>query len=208
MRKTGFILFLSIILIMASCASADYTPFRESRPLSILVMPPINKTSEANASASFLVSSAQILSRGGYYVIPVTLSTQTFTQIGITNGEDAHKLPHARLRELFNADAALYITINNYSSTLGTIMVSASATLVDLKTGQELWTGKGQASEAASSGGGGILGFALSVTETQAENTATNRIHSVASTANSYMLNIGSSSGIPYGPYHSWYPME
>jgi hypothetical protein len=47
-------------------------------------------------------------------VIPVTLAEKTFKQNGGTVAEEVHSLPLDKLREIFSADAALYITITRY----------------------------------------------------------------------------------------------
>ena len=122
------------VFLLYSCATQpqiDYTAFRESRPRSILVMPPVNWSSDAGAATTFLATSTIPLAEAGYYVIPVTLSDQTFKQNGVTVADEAHAIPPGRLREIFGADAALYITVTRYgrsSKVVSKVVRSESST--------------------------------------------------------------------------------
>ena len=106
------------VFLLYACAETpseiDNTAFRESRPRSILVMPPVNRSLDTRAAATFLATSTIPLAEAGYYVIPVTLSDQTFKQNGVTVADEAHAIPPGRLFEIFGADAALYITVTHY----------------------------------------------------------------------------------------------
>ena len=63
------------IVLMTGCATKppfDYTAFKESRPRSILVLPPLNNTPDVQASYSVLSYATVPLAEAGYYVFPVT----------------------------------------------------------------------------------------------------------------------------------------
>ncbi len=137
------IFFFSII---GGCASnkpaehkADYSAYKESRPRSILVLPPLNNTAEVQASDIVLSYATRPLAEAGYYVIPVTLVAETFRENGMTQATDMHATRVEKLREIFGADAALYISVNSYGTKYTFIesktTVSVTANLVDLKTG-------------------------------------------------------------------------
>ena len=135
-------------LLFSACASLpqeDPIP-RENIPRSILLMPPINRTVDVRAPAIFLANSTRPLAESGYYVIPVALSETVFIQNGIMTPEEAHIIDHAVLREIFGADAAMYITINSFGPSYqllrSVVQVSAAARLVDLRTGQLIWSGQ------------------------------------------------------------------
>ena len=99
-------------LLLAGCAAPqpyDYTALRQSKPQSILVMPPLNQTPEVTAQAGVLSRATLPLAESGYYVLPVAVTEETFRQNGIISAQDAQELPVAKLREIFGADAALYI---------------------------------------------------------------------------------------------------
>jgi len=198
-------------LLLCACAAPptaqfDYTAFRESRPRSILVMPPINKSPEINATASFLTTSTVPLAESGYYVIPVTLSEETFKQNGVTVAEEAHALELGKLREIFGADAALYLTVISFGSSYrvvsSVVEVAAAAKLVDLRSGQELWSSQVFFTSGSSSSGG-LIGMLISAAVSQIGNTVSDKSHDVGRRANYRMLSAGHPNGILYGPYRA-----
>ena len=198
--------------LMCACATTpdkDYTAFRESRPRSILVMPPVNQTMDINAAATFLSTSTIPLAESGYYVIPVALSAETFRQNGMTVAEEAHAIDYRRLREIFGADAALYITVTRFGSIYRVVSsdveAEAFARLVDLRTGQEIWSGHAfmdSGGNNASLDSSSILGTLLSAAVDQVVNTLTNESHDVGKKVNNRMLSAQYSGNILFGPYH------
>ena len=97
------------LLLMTGCATRqpyDYTAFKESKPRSIVVLPPLNNTPEVQASYSVLSYATLPLAESGYYVMPVTLVAETFKENGMAQPADMHATPATKLREIFGADAA------------------------------------------------------------------------------------------------------
>ena len=110
---------LAALLLFAGSGCApttmsDYTAFRQSRPRSILVLPPLNNSPDMQATYGFLSTVTQPLAESGYYVFPVALVDQTFKENGMLNPGEMHQAPVAKLREIFGADATLYITVTQY----------------------------------------------------------------------------------------------
>ena len=100
----------------------------------------------------------------GFYVFPVAVVEQTFKGNGLTVASDVHQVPVDKLHSIFGADSALYITVEEYGTSYVVISsetaVTVSASLVDLRTGVQLWQGKARASSAEqqnNSGGGKII---------------------------------------------------
>jgi hypothetical protein len=82
----------------------DYTAFKESRPASILVLPPINNSPDVAATYSMYSQVTYPLAESGYYVYPVTLVDETFRQNGLNNPPEMHEVTLKKLREIFGAD--------------------------------------------------------------------------------------------------------
>ena len=148
---------LLVSLVMFGCAntkvsSFNYTEFRQADPLSILVLPPINNTTEVLAPYSVMAQVIAPISEAGFYTLPVALVEQTFRNNGLTVANDIHALPKEKLHEIFGADTALYLDIHEYGTSYIIIssdtVVSISARLVDLKTGNVLWQKSATASSA------------------------------------------------------------
>ena len=206
--RTPIFIFLPILLLYA-CSSSPGS--REQinypkHPRSILVMPPVNRSVDIDAPLTFLATSAYPLSESGYYVLPVALTNETFRENGMAIAEEAHAIPHGRLHEIFGADAALYITINQYGAiyyvVTSAVVASASARLVDLRSGEELWAGRVQVADSSSPSTAGLIGTLVEAVVNQVVNTLANRAFDVGRSANRQLLFAGGKDSILYGPYH------
>ena len=189
--------------------------FSQNPPRSILIMPPVNNSMDLRAAATFLATATRPLAESGYYVIPVTLSTEMFRQNGITVAEEAHAIELDRLQEIFGADAALYITITNfgprYRITYSVVEAAASAKLIDLRSGQELWSGRVWESEGSNrSLENSYLGRVLMLAVMdQIANTFSDTWYDVGRRAAHSLLSAGKGrNSIPFGPYHLNYYMD
>ncbi|MFC4728199.1 DUF799 domain-containing protein [Coralloluteibacterium thermophilus] len=201
-----------ISLLMSACATTkptayDYTAYKAAKPRSILVLPPVSRAPDVNASPSMLSVATLPLAEAGYYVLPVVPVYETFKQNGITIADEAHEVGLERLHEIFGADAALYITIDKYGSIYqvvnSVVVVSASARLVDLRTGTTLWEGRAEASTAENQNNNnhGLIGMLVGAAVNQVLNQVTDKSHQVAGVTSQRLLSAGRPGGLLYGPY-------
>ncbi|WP_417313162.1 DUF799 domain-containing protein [Enterobacter sp.] len=210
--KGLFALFtLALSLLVTGCTTAnnkstDYSAFRESKPRSILVLPPKNQSPDVNASNSLLSVVTMPLAESGYYVFPVAVVSETFKQNGVTNPDDISTIPLKKLHETFGADAVMYISISDYGTSYQVLSsdtrVTATARLVDSRTGKALWTGGATAStnEGQSNNGGGLIGILLTAAITQIAHSATDKAHDIAEVTGARMFSAGLNGGLLYGP--------
>jgi len=205
--------FMNYLLVQptpqASEPVGSYPDFQEGSPHSILVMPPLNRSPDIMAPTAFLATSTWPLAESGYYVIPVSLSSRMFRENGITVAEDAYAIAPSRLREIFGADSALYITITHYGvryvGISSLVEAAASARLIDLRNGLELWSGRVTLAESSNSGKGNFLDMVISAAFDQIANVLSDKAYDVGKRANHQMLSAGQKKGLFYGPYHSKY---
>ena len=200
---------LVLASLLAGCATPpatyDYSAFQRSNPASIVVLPPVNTSPDVKATYSMLAQVTHPLAEAGYYVLPVALVDETFKQNGLLNPEEMHQAPPAKLREIFGADAALYIEVSQYGSSYKVIVsevaVAANAKLVDLRSGQLLWEGSAFASTAENqnNSGGGLVGMLITAAVNQIINTLSERGHQVAGITSERLLS-PRSNGILPGP--------
>lgn len=212
LKATGSVL---LVLLAAGCATHkqapyDYTAFKASQPRSILVLPPLNNSPDVKATYSMYAQVTRPLAEAGYYVLPVALVSETFKQNGLTGAADIHAVGVDKLKSIFGADAALYVTITNYGSTYVVLnsvtKVSANASLVDLKTGALLWTGTATAvNDGGNNSGGGLVGALVAAAVKQIINSATDAAYPVAGLASASLLSGGLHNGILYGPRSAHY---
>ncbi|MGN4936204.1 DUF799 domain-containing protein [Aeromonas rivipollensis] len=197
-------------LLLSGCAKGpgyDYGNFKESRPTSILVLPPVNHSPDIKAGASLQSQITYPLAESGYYVLPVAVTNETFRQNGVTEPTDIHALPIKKLHEIYGADTALYLDIKDYGTSYLVIssetVVTASARLVDLRTGKLLWEGSASASSAEqqSNSGGGLIGMLVVAVVNQIANTITDKSHEIAGITSVRLLSADMPNGILHGPY-------
>jgi hypothetical protein len=201
---------LSTVALLTACATPkapyDYTAFKQSRPASILVLPPMNDTPEIKATIGVMASTALPLAEAGYYVMPVSLVDETFKQNGLTVPQDIHNVSTTRLHEIFGADAAAYIKVKKYGTTyfvLGSqTVVTIEGKIVDLRNGRVIWEGTATASSAESDGGnsGGLAGLLVKAIVTQIAGTLTDASFTYAGIANHRLLGAPTLNGVLYGP--------
>lgn len=202
---------LATAFILAGCASnqtpMDYTAFKKSNPKSILVVQPINHTTEVIAPFSVLANVTQPLAEAGYYVFPVVLVEETFKNNGLTVAEDIHAVPGKKLQEIFGADAALYIEVEQYGTSYAVIasdtVVVVKAKLVDLKTSEILWEGRASAASSeqnSGNAGGGIAGLLVEAVVKQIVESSMDAGLQIANIAANRLLAPGTGRGLLYGP--------
>lgn len=184
----------------------DYTAFKAAKPKSIVVLPPLNDSPDVDATYSVYSTVTVPLAEAGYYVLPVALVDETFRQNGLTTPGDIHQVNPKKLREIFGADAALYIKITQYGTKYMVVdsatVVTANASLVDLRTGDTLWSGRASASnnEGNNNSGGGLIGMLITAAVKQIMNSVTDAGHDVAGVTSARLLSAGQRNGLLYGP--------
>ncbi|MDT6960952.1 DUF799 domain-containing protein [Cupriavidus sp. SZY C1] len=207
-RILTYVATLGAVMLFAGCAvpqkQVDYAAFKVAKPRSIVVLPPLNESPDIKATYAMLSQATFPLAESGYYVMPVALVDETFRQNGLTVPGDIHAVPVKKLREIFGADAALYVTVTDYGSRYQVLSsvtrVAANAKLVDLKTGDELWSGTAVAANDSGNSGGGLIGMLITAAINQAVNHMTDAAYPVAGTASYRLLSAGTPNGILYGP--------
>ncbi|ROL74293.1 hypothetical protein BLX41_16850 [Pseudomonas protegens] len=206
LRNLLGLLTVSLLVGCAAPKTVDYSAYKQARPKSILVLPPLNESPDVKATYSMLSQVTFPLAEAGYYVMPIALVDETFRHNGLTNPADIHGLAPAKLNEIFGADAGMYITVKEYGTSYMLIssatVVTASATLVDLKTGTTLWTGSARASSEEGNNGnnGGLVGMLITAAVKQIINTSTDAGHPIAGITSQRLLSAGQRTGLLYGP--------
>lgn len=205
---------LAAAFTLVGCATTqqpefDYTAYKESNPKSILVLPPTNESPEVIATYGVLSQVTHPLAEAGYYVLPVAVVDEVFKQNGLTHPNEMHDAPTAKLQEIFGADAALFINITQYGTSYKVVdsatEVSVEGTLIDLHTGQKLWSGSARASSAENRGQSSGLGILIAALANQIIDTASDRGFDIAGIATWRMLSPTKKNGILYGPRSSQY---
>ncbi|MEI7516647.1 MAG: GNA1162 family protein [Betaproteobacteria bacterium] len=199
------------VALMAGCATKkpgwDYSAYKASKPRSILVLPPINNSPDITATYSVMSFVTKPLSEAGYYVMPVAMVAEAFKENGLTQPSDMHATSPDKLRQIFGADAALYITVTKFGVSYTVVnsetTVQVQGKLVDLKTGTTLWQGVAQASsvEGEQQQQGGLGALLVSAIIKQVLASTFDNSHKYSGIATERLLATGEkSSGLLFGP--------
>jgi len=204
------VIFCSIIFVGSGCSTPkfDYSNYKQSKPRSILILPPINESVEVAGETAVLSSLVRPVAEAGYYVMPTTLVSETFKQNGYTQSAEIHKLPLNKLDEIFGADAILYVTIKQYGQKYFVVgssaIVALEARLVDAKSGQEIWKGSASANSNENNSGNsaGLVGLLVEAVVTQVIGDAFDASYPTSKIATARMLSPQNVNALLYGPRH------
>ena len=205
--KNSVIATVCILGLLSGCAvqsaKTDLAAFHTYKPRSILVVPVLNDTTEISASPVFISTITRPLAERGYYVFPVYLTELILRDFGLAEAGHIHQLDTQRLYELFGADAALFITIKDWSSKYvvlaSTVTVEMDYVLKDTRTGTTLWQATEQVVRGSGDAGGGLIGMAVAA----AMNAMVTDYQPLARQANNQVFL--PPKGLPAGPYHEEY---
>jgi len=214
--KTQFIKISACVLLfgltLAGCVAPqpyDYTNYRAHFPHSILVLPPLNETTDMRGTYSYLSTITYPIAEMGYYVYPVVVVDQLLKENGLPTPGEMHQAPLSKIRKIVGADAVLYITLTEYGTKFVVLnsvtRVTARVKLVDTLTESVIWSGvlSAQDDGGGNNSGGGILGALINAAVKQAINSSTDRSHDVSRIANRRLMS--ENRGLLYGPYHPKY---
>jgi len=178
----------------------------EQHPVSILILPPQNKSTAADAKEYYSTTIAEPLTNSGYYVYPIEIVNDVLKQEGLFDTETMLNVPPQKFKEFFGADAVMYVTIlqwdTQYLLMSGSVSVKIACELKSTSTGDDLWFYDDIVTVNTSGDDGGAKGFAglLVKAISTAIKTATTQYVTVARAVNTQIL-----LAIPYGKYHPEY---
>jgi hypothetical protein len=206
MKTRFFILsLLATMVAFTGCVTKpyDYTAFRAHPPRSILVLPPLNESTDTKGTYGYLSTVTRPLAEMGYYVYPVVVVDQFMKENGLPGAGEMHQIPLDKIRDIIGADAVLYLTLKQYGTKYqvisSTTIVTAQGKLVDVKTGTTLWEGTATAQQSSGSSGNPIADLVVAAVD-QAVNSSTDQAHDVSRMANIQLL-MTKDHGLLYGPY-------
>ncbi len=149
MKNRMLWLLFALLITLGGCAISSHT--RQSvypdmyteKPVSILVLPPINNSGAADAKEYFACSLAEALALSGYYPLPVEAVFTILRDEGMYDTETITPVVLENLKKHFGADAVLYSTINKWDKKWflieGTLTVESSLALVSTLTMETIW---------------------------------------------------------------------
>ena len=205
-----FIRIIAASIFLTACTVSkptplDYTGYYEASPKSILVVPVMNNTNEADAADFFLSTISIPLAERGYYVFPVNMIKRAMENDGLSDASLVFETDPRKLGELFNSDSILYVQINKwdtqYAVISSNILVGFKYTLKDAKTGLILWENKSELVYSQSGNSGNIIADLITTAITAGINSLRSDFTPLAMHANNVAIGTAG-RGVPYGPYN------
>jgi len=209
-NKKFITLIVSIgsIFILTGCGPSyvtkgtEFPKMYEQAPRSILILPPMNESTDAEAKDYYMTTTEMPFALMGYYTFPTEMVSDIMKQEGVYDTEVLYNMPLDKYYEYFGADAVLYTRIKkwdvSYMVLASNLTISIEAKIVSTKTSEELWkyTGTVVVDLSGGNSSGGIAGLIANAIVT-AVNTASADYVDHAHTANRRIVYT-----LPAGPYH------
>ena len=199
--------YLISIVFFIGCAQKTkldlFPKIYNELPKTILVLPPINKSTSADATEYYSTTIAEPLSLTGYYVFPIEITKEVLKSEGIYDASILKNIPMNKFREYFDADAVLFTEIIEWDKSFyvvgGNVEVNIEFILKSTNTEEILWSYKGNIKVDTSSGDSEIPGLAGILLEAA--------VTAVQTAAQDYVpiakkINIQGLATLPYGSYH------
>lgn len=213
-RQLSLGLAVVIVMLLSGCMApsrSNYQTYRAHLPKSVLVLPPLSQSLDIKAPYRYLSTVSQPLAESGYYVFPVAVVDAVLKENGLPTPGEMHTVSLSKIREVFGADAVLYVTIEEYGHTYrvvsSTTSVKSKAVLIDVQTGATLWEGRATVVQQSGESSGGLLGMVVSAAVSQIVSSVTDHAHSLAAEANDQLLR-DETTGLLLGPYHPDYKKD
>lgn len=117
MKYTIIIIATAACLLLSSCATTYtrgslYPKFYEEKPLTILVMPPINNTTNVEAKDLLYTSISQPLIEAGYYVVSPHLAMELLKSESAYDAEMFLDKDASVFGRVFGADAVIFSVVD------------------------------------------------------------------------------------------------
>ncbi|MGE4568018.1 MAG: GNA1162 family protein [Bacteroidales bacterium] len=183
--------------------SVAYKGMYDEQPLTVLLMPPINRSTNVEAKEYFHSTLHMPVANAGFYVVPTFLSMEILKKESAYDAELFLNTPLTKFQEIFGADLALFTIIHRWdkSGLAAKVMVEVEYIIKSTKTHEIVYTRKGDIvyDASVSTGFGGALG-ALADMAASAINTAATKYVDVARVCNAYTF-----TDFPAGKYSPAY---
>ncbi len=125
MRRYWYILIVGVVMFLQTSCSVStgvnatrgeaYAKMYEEKPVSILVMPPINNTSNVDAKDLLYTSISRNLAEAGYYVISPMMAMDVFKNESAYDAEYFISSSLNKFKEYFGVDAVIFAIIDKWA---------------------------------------------------------------------------------------------
>ena len=205
-----YIIFGLVALIMSSCAQQitrveQYPKMYEEKPLSIVVMPPINQTQHVEAKDYFYTTLYTPLCEKGYYVYSPMLTMELFQTESAYDAELFFEGDLSQFRNVLGADAAMFTIIKSWkrNNVGGSLTAGVEYVLRSTITGETLYKREGLINvDTSVNGGSSGIGALVGLIATAVNTAATDKVVA-GRKCTAFVL-----SDMPVGKYDKMYDQD
>lgn len=167
--KNIALVLLTFALLFTGCTTTQqtaktrhvaYSQIYEQQPVSLLILPPINKSTKVEAKELFYSSLVAPITQLGYYVMPPLLSLDVLKEESAYDSEMFLNASMKKVGEIFGVDAVLFTIINDWSKTaiMSRYQVNIEYILKSTKNDEILFDRIGDITVDVSTNSGSALG--------------------------------------------------
>lgn len=209
MRK--IIIIITTALILTSCSmtnkvtrSSQYSMMYEEKPLTLLVMPPINNSSNVEAKELLYTSISKPLAEAGYYVISPMLAMDILKAESAYDSELFFEGNLASFEKVFGVDAVVFSVIDTWTKKGFGIQTKIRYIIRSAHTGETLFDRSCDLylDLSQSSGGSSVLSALVDLAASAIVTAATDHIEA-ARKANYYIFR-----DVPRGKYNPEFGLD
>lgn len=205
-----YIILGLIALMMSSCAhqitrGEQYPKMYEEKPLSIVIMPPINQTEHVEAKDYFYTTLYAPLCEKGYYVYSPMLTMEMFQSESAYDAELFLGKDLSQFRNVLGADAAMFTIIKSWkrNNVLGELTAGVEYILRSTITGETIYRREGLINvDTSINGGGSAIGVLVGLIATAVNTAATDKVVA-GRKCTAFVL-----SDMPVGKYSTMYDKD
>lgn len=199
------------MLTQTSCTTSSnltrgevYAKLYEEKPVSILVMPPINNTSNVEAKDLLYTSVSRNIAEAGYYVISPLIAMDVLRNESAYDAEYFMNSSLGKFKEYFGVDAVVFAIIENWAKEGWIIHTKVNYMMKSTTTNEILFERSCDLhlDLMKNSGTGGLLGVLVDAIATAVDVAMTEHIEA-ARYANHYVFD-----DLPYGKYSPLYMLD
>lgn len=205
------ILFAFACILVSSCGvtntvtrETQYAKMYEEKPVTLLVMPPINNSTNVEAKDLLYTSISRPLVEAGYYVISPLLAMDILKAESAYDSEMFIEAPLTMFNNFFGADAVVFSVIDSWAKTGMGIQTKIRYVIKSAYTNEILFDRSCDLylDLSVNSGTGGLLGALVDLTASLITTAATD--HIVAARKANYFI----MRDIPRGKYSPEYMID
>lgn len=203
--------FLLLAVLFSSCGTANnatrgqqYEKMYDERPVTLLVMPPINNTANVEAKDFLYTSISRPLAEAGYYVISPLLVMDVFKSESAYDAERFVDAPLDVFKNYFGCDAVVFSEINSWAKQGFSIRADIRYFIKSVSTGEIIFDRSCNLilDLQVRSGNNSPLGLLVDLAASAINTAATD--HIVAARKANYFI----FKDIPRGKYDSMYDRD